>query len=306
MEPDRQNAADASVRRRNWPLLISLVALAILILMLVYVAATKNGKQDKLINPQTSTSTVSSNDKLCSSKLTYDLIKEDLFRRASQIRNEDQAAFDRVAGYAVLRMENPVMESEVGQTGTVNCSGSVSIDLPPGVAVQGGKRTLSADVDYAIQPPGNGRGASIELHNIDSIVGPLATLTRVAEAPAEDQSDVAAPEANDENPPPAPAPPAQSQLSARLAPDCSSVRSRGEAAVCADNGLSALDRNMTQQYRRAMAGASPDQQIQLQSSRDRFLAYRDRCPDSRCIGDAYVGRMREIHDIMEGRWQPPR
>ena len=41
-------------------------------------------------------------------------------------------------------------------------------------------------------------------------------------------------------------------------------------------------------------------------TRDRFLAYRDRCPNRACIGEAYVGRMREIRDIMEGRWQPPR
>jgi hypothetical protein len=34
------------------------------------------------------------------------------------------------------------------------------------------------------------------------------------------------------------------------------------------------------------------------------MAYRDRCPTNACIGDAYVGRMREIRDIMEGRWQP--
>jgi len=44
----------------------------------------------------------------------------------------------------------------------------------------------------------------------------------------------------------------------------------------------------------------------LQSTRDRFLAYRDRCTNRQCIGDAYTGRMREIRDIMEGRWQPPR
>ena len=61
---------------------------------------------------------------------------------------------------------------------------------------------------------------------------------------------------------------------------------------------------MSRQFRRALAAATPEQRAQLQSSRDRFLAYRDRCPDRRCIGDAYVGRMREIRDIMEGRWQP--
>ena len=55
-----------------------------------------------------------------------------------------------------------------------------------------------------------------------------------------------------------------------------------------------------------MAAASPDQQALLRRTRDRFLGYRDRCPNRSCIGDAYVGRMREIRDIMEGRWQPPR
>jgi len=31
------------------------------------------------------------------------------------------------------------------------------------------------------------------------------------------------------------------------------------------------------------------------------LAYRDRCPSRQCMADAYVGRMREVRDIMEGR-----
>ena len=68
--------------------------------------------------------------------------------------------------------------------------------------------------------------------------------------------------------------------------------------------IAALDRNMAAQYLRALTSASPQQQAILQSTRDRFLGYRDRCPNRQCIADAYVGRMREIRDIMEGRWQP--
>ena len=49
---------------------------------------------------------------------------------------------------AVLRMENPVMESQDSTTGAVNCSGSLALDLPPGVAVVGGRHSLSSDVDY--------------------------------------------------------------------------------------------------------------------------------------------------------------
>jgi uncharacterized protein len=63
---------------------------------------------------------------------------------------------------------------------------------------------------------------------------------------------------------------------------------------------------MATQYRRALASADPDERALLQSTRDRFLRYRDRCSDRQCIADAYVGRMREIRDIAEGNWQPPR
>jgi hypothetical protein len=63
---------------------------------------------------------------------------------------------------------------------------------------------------------------------------------------------------------------------------------------------------MAAQYGRALAQASPDEHDLLRDTAHRFYAYRDRCSDNRCIGAAYVGRMREIRDIVEGRWQPPR
>jgi uncharacterized protein len=63
---------------------------------------------------------------------------------------------------------------------------------------------------------------------------------------------------------------------------------------------------MAAQYGRAMVAATPEQEALLRRTRDRFLTYRDRCSNNSCIGDAYVGRMREIRDIMEGRWQAPR
>jgi len=44
----------------------------------------------------------------------------------------------------------------------------------------------------------------------------------------------------------------------------------------------------------------------LRDTARRFYAFRDRCPDRQCIANAYVGRMREIRDVMEGRWQAPR
>jgi uncharacterized protein len=70
--------------------------------------------------------------------------------------------------------------------------------------------------------------------------------------------------------------------------------------------LAALDRNMAAQFNRGMAAASPGQRDLLRQTRDAFLRYRDRCPNNACVAGAYVDRMREIRDIMDGRWQPPR
>nr|NUR37836.1 hypothetical protein [Sphingomonas sp.] len=73
--------------------------------------------------------------------------------------------------------------------------------------------------------------------------------------------------------------------------------------MCNEAGLAALDRQMAAQYSRAFAAASPEEREILRQSAHRFYAYRDRCPNTACMGDAYTGRMREIRDIMEGRWQ---
>lgn len=312
MEPERRRGVQEPVQRLNWTTIALIGGLVLLVLVVAYFATRGNSDQDKLTNSETSTTNtaVPARDKMCASKTIYDLIKRDLFRRAAQVRGSDQATYDRLSSAAVVRMENPVMESEDTSTGAVNCSGSLSIDLPPGVAVVGGRRTLSADVDYTVQPAADGSGTVVLLRNADAIVTPLATLSRTAQ-PAPESGDIATNDAvlAEAAPPPGPQPPAtpeaaQRSASARPSFECAQAKSRGEIAVCSNAGLAALDRNMAAQFSRSMAAATPEQQALLRRTRDRFLGYRDRCPNNACIGDAYVGRMREIRDIMEGRWQP--
>jgi hypothetical protein len=307
------------MRRLNPTLLALLLGLVILVLLIAYYASNRNPDQDKLKDTQVTKSQPASVEKRCASQATYDLIKRELFRRAAQLRGSDQSAYDKLVNYAVVRMENPVLESEDKDTGAANCSGSLSLDLPPGVAAVGGRHTLMSDIDYTVQPAADGSGMVVLLRNADAIIAPLATLGRVAQPPP---APAAAPEANEAAPeqavpgtaapqpsvpPPPPAqPPAPRPSGARASFDCSNARTRSEVAVCSDAGLATLDRTMAAQYARAVAQASPDQREILRDTAHRFYAYRDRCPNNACIGDAYVGRMREIRDIVEGRWQPPR
>ncbi len=67
--------------------------------------------------------------------------------------------------------------------------------------------------------------------------------------------------------------------------------------VCGSRQLAAQDRAMSSLFYSVLSGASPRTRAELRRSRDRFLAYRDRCGSEACIADAYEGRMREIRDI---------
>jgi len=286
--------------RVNLILLALLGGIVVLLAILWFVSGNRSPDQDKLSNPQVEQRAETDSSKLCSAGATYDLVKRELFRRAAEVRGNNEPAYQQIATAAVVRVENPVMEGEESGSGAINCSGTFYLDLPPGVVAAGNRANLSAELDYTVT------GGSVALRNADAMIASLASLTRVAQPsaaaptvnPAAPQENLAASVSANVQPGPATTAPGRPSF------DCARAGTRGEIAVCSDSGLAALDLNMATQYRRSLVSASPLQKQQLQATRDRFLAYRDRCPNRQCMADAYVGRMREIRDIMEGRWQP--
>jgi len=286
--------------RVNLTLLALLGGIVVLLAIVWFVSGNRSPDQDKLSNPQVEQKAETDSSKLCSAGATYDLVKRELFRRAAEMRGNNEPAYQQIATAAVVRVENPVMEGEESGSGAINCSGTFYLDLPPGVVAAGNRANLSAELDYTVT------GGSVALRNADAMIASLASLTRVAQLsaaaptvnPAAPQENVAASVSANVQPGPATTAPGRPSF------DCARAGTRGEIAVCSDSGLAALDLNMATQYRRSLVSASPLQKQQLQATRDRFLAYRDRCPNRQCMADAYVGRMREIRDIMEGRWQP--
>ncbi len=268
----------------------------------------------------------------CASQRSYDLVGRELFRQAAATRGSDAAAFEQLASYASVRVTSPVLRRQDEGLDTTVCSGTVAVDLPPGVEVAGGRRSLSATVDYALQPAADGSGDVVTLSGADPIVVPLATLSRSTDGataqqaapvptPAPAYSDNvpsrsnAAPEPVVRPVPPtprSPTPPVRTTPTPPRAPaptasanpsfNCRNARTFGERAVCGDSGLAALDRRMASQFNRAAASAEPGQRALLNRTRTRFLGYRDACRSDDCVADAYRGRMREIDDIMSGRW----
>ena len=304
--------------RRPNPSVLAAIALGLIVLVAAIVMTTRRGNsdQDKLSDEQAAGVAASGTQGRCASQTTYDRIKADLFRQAAVLRKSDQAAFDRLSAYASVRMERPLLRGGDEALGTVRCSGRLSLDLPPGVAVVGGRRTLSADIDYVLQPAADGSGDVVMIEGADPIVVPLATLARTGEpaplptAPAQlpgAQSplvpipDVSAPAAGESE---EPARPAIGDASPSF--NCHRARTRSEIAVCQDPRLAALDRQMASQFSSALAAAGPRQRATLTSTRDSFLRYRDQCPSNGCIAETYRGRMREIRDIMSGDWRPAR
>lgn len=295
-------------RQTNWTVVALVCGLILLVLIIAYFATRSGSNPDKLTGNEVAAAAAPDRSKLCASNATYDLIKRDLFRRAAQLRGGDQSAFDQISSAAVVRMENPVMESEDGSTHTVNCSGSLSLDLPPGISVQGDRHTLSSDVDYTVQQAADSSGTVVSLNNADSIIAPLATLARAQQAAPAASADMNNETAVDNSQGGAPTPPLAVSPSQSSPPQvsngCSNPGSRSAALVCSDSRLTALDRAVSNEYARASAVATPEMRDALRQSGRRFVSYRDRCPDAQCIAQAYNGRIREIRDIIEGRWQP--
>jgi len=252
-------------------------------------------------------------EKLCSSQATYNRIKRELFRRAGALRGSDQPAFDKLAAYASVRVEAPALRDENRETGGVTCNATLTLDLPPGVAVVGGRRSLSSEITYTVQAAADGSGNVVTLADADQIITPLATLAKTAPPPEDPLqnivgNDVTTAPAQPVDPlAPAPEPGQQPPAAGGTTNpsfSCSAARSSGEVAVCNDPGLATLDRRMASQFNSAISSADPEQRALLIRTRDSFLRYRDQCPSNDCIAQTYQGRMREIRDIMRGTWRP--
>ena len=108
------------VQRVN-PTVLAAIALGALILLIVamMVFGNRSSEDDRLTGDEVATSSADPTDR-CSSKATYDQLKNELFRRAAATRGGDEAAFGKIASYSSLRMEAVVLRDESAEGVTCN------------------------------------------------------------------------------------------------------------------------------------------------------------------------------------------
>lgn len=270
----------------------------------------------------------------CGSPETYDRLKAYVFDEATKIRRGGSSMLDTIAAHVTVRMENPVAKSRDEALDVTVCEGRFVLDLPPGLEdAFDGDRRLQADVEYAAQAAVDGSGLVYQMQGAEPIIYRLAALTlnrrdaaEVAAAPGtapppapvrrppDPVPEPAAPPPpsdpprSDPPPPPRPAEPRPPRPEAAPAPErqvavarpsfnCRVARGRVERMVCGDAELATLDRRMSSAFYAALARGGPDTRVALRGSRDRWLAFRNRCPSPACVAQAYRDRMDEIADI---------
>lgn len=271
----------------------------------------------------------------CGSAETYDRLKAFAFDEAAKIRRGGSPMLDRVASSVTVRMENPVVKSRDEALDVTVCEGHLVFDLPPGLrdAFDGDGR-LEADVEYAAQAAVDGSGLVYQMQGADPIIYRLAAIGLAdggprppvqsagvepvpIPAPAPLPAPTAVPALRAQAPAaaarsapplsPPPAPPravaeqpserARPQVVARPAFNCRVARGRVERMICGNPDLAARDRRMSSAFYAALARGDGDQRAALRGSRDRWLAFRNRCGTAGCVAQAYEDRLAEIADI---------
>jgi len=307
-EPETGEEPIEHKRRNRW-LIVALLAAVAAGILLASSVWTNRWSDGNAVGNELVEDTRPDPEEWCAAQSTYDSIRRELFRRAAQVRGSDQQAFARLSDFALLRVSGPIVRGIDERLESVTCSGTANLDLPPGVTVEG-RRSLSGDIDYMVQPAADGTGNVVRLGNADSIVVPLAALSRTGAPRAAPLVPPALEEMEQPQLPddeglaePESAEPSPSPVRASPSFDCGRARTRGEIAVCGDPGLAALDRQMAAQFNDALRQANRSQRQLLERTRGRFLSYRDRCATNQCVADTYRSRMREISDIMADRWR---
>jgi hypothetical protein len=153
------------------PVLVTAI-LSLLLIAYVFLSGSGSGKDN-------------AQQARCASREAFALVKADLFRRAAALRPTNGPEFAKLADYAVVRSSSKILRNTDRRSGTVTCTGDIVLDLPPGVEVVGGRRSLGAKMRYQLAGPPRQALALQDLSGFEPITIPLAAVTTSGSATGE-------------------------------------------------------------------------------------------------------------------------
>ena len=189
---------------------------------------------------------------LCSDNRAAGLIKQEIFQRASGSGSADRALLAQAEPLSSARVESAHSEDP-------GCAGWFSLDIPPGVAVDGDRINLSSEIAFALVRTEDGAIQLSTLSGAENVVRALATLEPESRAgapleAAKPQQLAALASAREKILDPAPVRQASS-VSAKPPKrsvdggPCATAAGRSDRMICENGNLASLDRQSSNFYR---------------------------------------------------------
>lgn len=218
-------------------------------------------------------------DQKCASQMTYDAIKKSLFDAARKKVTTNPLPLGSLQNASVVRMTAPLVVNDNPQLQRTDCSGQLSLMLPPSASSAfGGSNMLQSAVQYAVQQAADHSGVVVQLSGADAISDQLATATDLVaqhKAMGGGTDASATPFAGKTYNP---------------SFDCGGKLTNAMRMICQDEDLAGMDRDLNAAYQQKKAATpKPDLPALIQAQRA-FLKSRDNCPDTDCMKDIYSKR----------------
>ncbi len=105
-----------------------------------------------------------------------DEIRQELVRQAAKLRSVDRRALLSIAPLMAVRIGPALGSHAAGDSGKVECTATVEMIVPSGMALPDGRQTLSGEIDYSIRSEVGERPSKVIFAVADEFAVQLASL----------------------------------------------------------------------------------------------------------------------------------
>jgi uncharacterized protein YecT (DUF1311 family) len=232
-------------------------------------------------------------DQQCASQATYDAIKKQLFDNARKKVTTNPKPLFSLQNASAVRMTAPVVTNANPQLQRTQCSGQLTLMLPPTASnAFGGTNMLSATMTYIVQQAADHSGTVVQIAGADTVSDQLASATDML-GQRRNSGDVSG-SADFGQGKAAGSVTAFAGKTYNPSFDCGGRLTNAMRMICQDEDLAGLDRDLSALYgRKKGATPKPDLPALVQAQRD-FLKSRDNCADTECMKNLYSMRSDQL------------